>query len=131
MLLLNNGSSMKFPRPSRTTTGNHIHLISNQMEIQTMLDALQQIQDGGNYSNMKIISLKTRKEKSWKSKVMLMLKTETSLCINLMEELTKCGMLYMLMNGRENLVKENSTKTSDSMLKEISMFNQHFLTIDT
>jgi hypothetical protein len=28
---LNNGTSMEFQRPSRITTGNHTHLIFNQM----------------------------------------------------------------------------------------------------
>jgi hypothetical protein len=51
----NNGSSTVSPRPSRTTTGNHILLTSNLMEDQPMLDALLLIQDGGNFGRMKVV----------------------------------------------------------------------------
>jgi len=63
MLLLNNGSSMKFLRPSRTTTGNHTHLISNPMEDPLMSDALLPTLDGGKCGEIKDRLLLTRKEK--------------------------------------------------------------------
>jgi hypothetical protein len=47
-----NGTSMRFPRPSRTTTGSHTHLISNQTVVQPISDVLQPTQDGGNCSDL-------------------------------------------------------------------------------
>jgi len=47
-LPLNNGISMVFQRPSRTTIGSLIHLIFKEMADQTTLDAPQPTQDGGN-----------------------------------------------------------------------------------
>jgi hypothetical protein len=54
MLLLNNGFSTRFQRPSRTITGNHTHLISKEMVHQLTLDALLPTQDGGKCSDTKM-----------------------------------------------------------------------------
>ena len=123
MLLPNSGTSMRFLRPSRTTTGSLTHLTSKEMEVRTMLDAQPLTQDGGNCSDMKIISLRTRKEKCLTFKVTLMLKTETSSCTLHTEESTKCGMLSMLMNGRESQERVSSTKTLVFTLKDLSMLS--------
>jgi len=70
MLLPSNGTLMKSPRLSRTTTGSHTHLISNQMvDLQTS-DVLQPTQDGGNSSNTKMALSPMRKERSSKFKEM-------------------------------------------------------------
>jgi hypothetical protein len=52
-----NGTLMRFLRPSRTTTGNHIHLIFNPMEVQPTSDALLPTQDGGKCSDIKVLQL--------------------------------------------------------------------------
>jgi hypothetical protein len=56
-LELNNGTSMVSQRPSRTTTGSHTHLISNQTVDQPTSDALPLTQDGGNSSDTKMVAL--------------------------------------------------------------------------
>jgi hypothetical protein len=63
MLLLSNGTSMEFPRLSRTTTGSHTPLISNPMEAQATSDAQPLTQDGGNCSDMKTTSLPMKEER--------------------------------------------------------------------
>jgi hypothetical protein len=86
-----------------------------------MLDAQLLTLDGGNYSDTKELQLSTREERSWKSKVTLILNKEIlESTLKRMASINN-GTLSMLMNGRENQVKENSMKTSDSTLKEISM----------
>jgi hypothetical protein len=57
MLMPNNGSSMRFQRPSRTTTGSLTHLTSNQTEDQAISDALQPTLDGGRCSDTKELQL--------------------------------------------------------------------------
>jgi hypothetical protein len=47
---LNNGTLMRSPRPSRTTTGSHTHSTSKVMEIAATSDAQQPTQDGGRCS---------------------------------------------------------------------------------
>jgi hypothetical protein len=47
----NNGISMEFQRQSRTICGRLTLLIFKVMEVQTILDVLLQIQDGGNFSD--------------------------------------------------------------------------------
>jgi hypothetical protein len=89
-----------------------------------MSDAPLPTQDGGRCSDTKVPQLSTRKERSWKSKVMLILKTETLASINNKTVSGNNGTLSTLMNGRENQEKESSMKTSDSMLKETSMLFQ-------
>jgi hypothetical protein len=75
--MLNNGSSMKNPRPSRTTTGRATHLTSNLMVVQAMLDAQLPTQDGGNSSDTKKFSSPMKEERYWKFKVTLIKRTET------------------------------------------------------
>ena len=77
---LNNGTSTKCPRPSRTTTGSLTHLTSKEMVDQLTSDVPLQIQDGGNNSNSKLDTLSTRKVRLLRSKTKtstLMPKTET------------------------------------------------------
>jgi hypothetical protein len=108
------------PRPSRITTGNHTHLTSNPMEDQQTSDALLPTQDGGNYSDTKVLSLSMRKERFLMSAVMLIKKTETLKFTTRTVELTNNGILCTLMNGRVSQRKENSMKISDFTSKEIS-----------
>jgi hypothetical protein len=71
---------MESPRPSRTTTGNLIHLTFNQMVDQPISDVPLPTQDGGKSSELRKDSLSTIKERSLKFKTKkkpLMLKIET------------------------------------------------------
>jgi hypothetical protein len=111
----------KSQRLSRIITGSHIHLISNPMVVQPTLDAQLPTQDGGNFSDIKMLLLSTREERLSKFKEILILKTETFKLPIRMEILTNNGTSSMLMNGKENQEKESSTKNSDSMLKDHSM----------
>jgi len=120
MLLLNSGTSMRSPRLSRTTTGNPTLLTSNPTEDQATLDALPLTQDGGNSSDTKEFQLSMRKARSLKSKAMLIKKTETLVSTHRTMESTNNGILSMLMNGRENQERENLTRSSAFMLREIS-----------
>jgi hypothetical protein len=63
MLLPSNGSSMRYQKPLRTTTGNLIHLTSKEMEDPLISDAQLQIQDGGKCSDTKMHLLPTRRAK--------------------------------------------------------------------
>jgi hypothetical protein len=81
MLEHSNGTSMESPRPSRTTTGNHTLLTSNQMVDQPMSDVPLPTQDGGNSGELKEDTLSMRKAKFLKFKTRTltpMPKTETS-----------------------------------------------------
>jgi hypothetical protein len=62
---------------------------------QATSDAQPLTLDGGNSSDTKILSLSMRKERSWMSKVQLMLKTETFRSMQNMAELTNSGILSM------------------------------------
>jgi hypothetical protein len=57
---VNNGTSMKSQRPSRTTNGDLIHSISKATEDLPMSGALLPIQDGGRYSDMRAKCLKMK-----------------------------------------------------------------------
>jgi hypothetical protein len=61
--LLNNGTSMRSLRLSRITTGNRTLLTSKEMELLQMLDVQQLTLDGGKFSDMQAISLRTIKVK--------------------------------------------------------------------
>jgi hypothetical protein len=74
-----NGTLMKFQRPSRTTTGNLIHLTFNPTVDLRTSDVLLPTQDGGNSSEEMEHSLETsRITKFLMSKAESMLRTETS-----------------------------------------------------
>jgi hypothetical protein len=62
-LMHSNGTSMRSQRPLRTTTGNHILLISKEMVDLLILDAQPLTLGGGNYSNTKMLLLLMKKEK--------------------------------------------------------------------
>jgi len=106
-LLLSNGTSMRFLRPSKTTTGNPIHLTFKATEVQPTSDVPLPTQDGGNYSNTKMLLLLMKEVRFSMSKVTSMLKTETSKQDQRMERSTNNGTSFMLMSGRENHKKEN------------------------
>jgi hypothetical protein len=122
---------MKSPRLSRTTTGNLTHLTSNQTVDQLTSDVLLPTQDGGNSSDIKVLKLSTRKVRLLKFKVNLITKTETLLLEIEITKSTNNGILSMLMNGRENQPKVNSTRDSGFMLKEISTLSQLLKIKDT
>jgi hypothetical protein len=121
---------MESQRPSRTTTGNPIHLTFRAtVEVPTS-DALPLTQDGGKSSDTKVLMLSMRKERLLKSRVDSIMKTETSLSETETIRSTNNGILFTLMNGRENQLRDNSTRDSDSMLKETSTSNLNFQTTD-
>lgn len=98
---------MVYPRQSRVTNGNLIHLIFNQMEDQPIFDAQLQTQDGGNSSDSKTITLSMKEEKQWRSQEMLMLNKETSQLTQEIMVFINNGTLFMLMSGNLNQSKEN------------------------
>jgi len=131
MLLLSNGTLMKFQRQLRTTTGNLTHLIFKVMEDHQTSDVLLPTQDGGKCGELTELSLETLKiKKSWMYQVELMERTETLLFIQLMEESINNGTLYTLMNGRVNLKKVSSILDLVYMLKETSTLFLNYLKID-
>jgi predicted subunit of tRNA(5-methylaminomethyl-2-thiouridylate) methyltransferase len=127
----NNGILMESQRPSRTTTGRAILLISNQMVVQLISDAQLPTLDGGNSSDTKVPQLSTRKERSLKFKEELIKKIETLVSILKRTPSINNSTLSMLMNGRVNQPRENSMIDLDSMLREISTSSQHFQIRDT
>jgi hypothetical protein len=106
-------------------------LIYKQTEAQATSDVTQPTQDGGNSSRSKVLQLGMRKERSWKFKEELILKIETlESTLNKISSINN-GTLSMLMNGKENQLRDNSMKDSDSMLRETSMFNLLFQETET
>jgi hypothetical protein len=87
---------------------------------------LASTQDGGNCSRKRVNSLSMRKERSLMCKVVLMLKTETSLCTTSMVRLIRDGRSSMLMNTLMSQPRVNSTRSSDFTLKEISTLSPNF-----
>jgi hypothetical protein len=59
--LPSNGSSMRFQRPSRTTTGNPTHSTSNLTVDPATSDVLTPTQDGGKCSSIKEQPLSTKR----------------------------------------------------------------------
>jgi hypothetical protein len=73
------GSSMRFPRPSRITTGSHTHLISKETVDHPTLDVPTPTQDGGNSSSKKEHSSETSRTLRFLTfKELLMLRIEIS-----------------------------------------------------
>jgi len=104
---VNNGTSIMFPRLSRTTNGRATHLISNQMVDPPTSDALPLTQDGGNCSSMKVLSSPTsRTTRLWMSQETETKRTRTSLSMESMVVSTNNGISSMLMNGRVNPKRE-------------------------
>jgi hypothetical protein len=98
---------MRSPRQSRTTTGSLTHSTFNPTEDHLTSDVPLPIQDGGNSLNIRVPQLSTRKARSLKLLAKLMVKTETLVSTLKVMKFTNNGILYMLMNGRENQSKEN------------------------
>jgi hypothetical protein len=122
---------MESQRPSRTTTGNLILLISNLTVDQLISDAQLPTQDGGNSSDTKVPQLSTRKERSLKFKEELIKKIEILVSTLKRTPSINNSTLSMLMNGRVNQPRENSMIDLDSMLREISTSSQHSQKEDT
>jgi uncharacterized protein YjcR len=100
------------------------------MEDQPISDAQLPTQDGGKSSEDKEHLWLMREERLLKFKVELMLKTETLLSETKTTKSTNNGMSSMLINGRENQLRDNSIRDSDSMLREISTLSQNFQRTD-
>lgn len=80
------------------------------------------ILDGGNYGDTKMVSSSTRKERSLMSHTQKIRKVQLSLLGASREATsdTNNGTSSMLTNGRDHQRRENSMRTSDSMLKDHS-----------
>jgi len=125
--LPNNGTSMRFQRPLRTTTGNPTHLTFKEMEDQAMLDVQPLIQDGGNYGDLTALSLETSRTTRYSMfKVVLTENKRTLWSTMPTERSINNGTLCTLMNGRVNLKKVNSMKDLVCMSKEISTLSLSF-----
>ena len=75
----NNGSSTVFQRQSETTTGRTTAWKSKAMVDQPTLELHPaSTQDGGNSSDLMVLTLSMKEERSSMFKVVLMLKTESS-----------------------------------------------------
>jgi len=128
----NNGSSTALTRPSDQTTGRTTPWKSNPMVDHPTSEPLQpSTQDGGNCSELKVHSLSMREERSSMFQVALMLKTEISSFGTSMERSTSNGMSSTLMNTQRNQRRENSTRSSDSMLKDHSTLSHNLDQTDT
>jgi len=68
---LNNGTSMVFQRPSRTTTGSLTHLTFKATEDQPTLDAQLPIQGGGKSGDTKVDMLSMREARSLKFRTLV------------------------------------------------------------
>jgi hypothetical protein len=123
---------MKSQRPLETTTGRTTVLISNlTVVLPTLEQPLVSTQDGGSYSDSKMDMLPMKEERSLKSKVISMLRTETSLLETKTVRLDKDGESSMLMNMRRSQPRVNLTRSSAFTLKEISILFHHYQTKDT
>jgi hypothetical protein len=122
---------MRSPRPSRITTGSLIHSTSNLMVDQTTSDALPLTQDGGRCSDSRVLMLLTREERFLKLLEVLTRKIEIlESTIETIKSINN-GISSMLINGKENQPRVNSTIDSVFMLKETSMLYQLSQIIDT
>jgi hypothetical protein len=62
-----------------------------------------------------------KEENSWKSKAMLIKRTETSVSTTKQMDSINNGISSMPMNGKESQAKENSMRSSVYMLRDPSM----------
>jgi hypothetical protein len=117
----NNGSSTVFQRQSETTTGRTTAWKSKATVDQPTLEPHPaSTLDGGNSSDLMVLTLSMRKARYSMFMVDKMLKTETSSFGTDIRVLTNNGTSSMLMNTQMSQRKENSTKDLDSMLKDHS-----------
>jgi hypothetical protein len=130
--LPSNSTSMEFPRQSDHNNGRTTLLKSNLMVDQATLESPQvSTPDGGNSLDQKVLSLSTKKARSSMFKAMLMLKTETLLFTTNTERSTNNGTLSMLTNTQRSQRRVNSTRTSVSMLRDLSTLSQKWDKTDT
>jgi hypothetical protein len=122
---------MELQSLSEVTIGRTTVFQSNQtVPTTTFVLKLTAHQDGGNSGDMKELTLSTRKERLSMFQVEEMMRTETSSHGRSIADLTNNGTLSMPMNIQLNQPRENSTKTSVSMFKEISSLFLNFQTTD-
>lgn len=96
------------------------------------LDATHQAQDGGNCSNMMMVKSSTQRLVTlWKCIRVRILRVIVSTLEEATRRFTNNGISSTLTNIREILRRENSTRTSDSMLKDHSILYQLFQEEDT
>jgi len=81
---------------------------------------LQSLQDGGRCSDLKVLTLSTKKERLWMFTEPKMKKAETSKSGTNIMDLTNNGISSMLTNIQMSQRRENLTRSSDSMLKDHS-----------
>jgi hypothetical protein len=85
---------------------------------------LQPTQDGGKCSEWRANTLPTREERLCTSTKILIRRANISMLVRERTIFHTNGTLSMLINGREIQEKENSTRDSVSMFKEISILFQ-------
>jgi hypothetical protein len=91
------------------------------MEDQPIWELKVLTQDGGNFGKLMDLSLETsRTIRLLPFQVELTTKTETLSLKTRMERLTNNGRSSMLMSMRRNQLRDNSTRSSVFMLREIS-----------
>jgi hypothetical protein len=124
---------MKSQKQSEMVTGRTIASKFQAMELITTLRShLVSTQDGGNSSETEEMdSLSTREERLLMSQEVKILKEDTSLLTPSMESLTNNGTLSMKMNTLKSQRRENLTRSSVSMLIEISTLSHSCQTTDT
>jgi hypothetical protein len=88
-------------------------------------------QDGGNFSDMKETLSEMKEVKLLLFKVELITRTETSSLKTKMERLTNNGRSSMLTSMRRSQLRDNSTRSSDFMLREISTSSPNCQITDT
>jgi hypothetical protein len=129
---IHNGDSMRRPSLSSTCTGRTTLWKSMEMEDIHTSDLLpQRTQDGGNYSELKVLTSEMREVNILTFKVKLILKEDTSNVTKLkMVRSINSGTSSMLMNGRVNPPRVNSMKNMDSTSKDHSMSSQLCLLVN-
>jgi hypothetical protein len=128
----NNGISMKFQRPSEITTGRTTAFTLIATEKATISElTLASHQDGGKCSDTEMVWFKMKKERSLPFQEELIMKTETLSWSQRTARSIRDGKLYMLMNMKRNQLRDNSTRSLDFTLREISTLSQLFQITDT
>jgi len=76
--------------------------VSRAMAEATVSDAINQTQDGGRCSDTKMVTLSTRKERSWMSTRVLIWRTDKSLYGTRPMDSTNNGILFTLTNKSQS-----------------------------
>jgi hypothetical protein len=132
MFLVNNTTSTRCQRLSDLNNGRTMQWKFNPtVDLTTSVSHLASTLDGGNYSNSKKEHmLSIRKERLLKYQEDLITKTKTLSSVTKIPRLNRDGKSSMLMSIQLNQLKENSTRNSVSMLREISTLYLHWIHTD-